>query len=93
MGNDENKKIEKLLTKDKTTELSLFDLIYQKYISILSKKSGEKKSKEESKELIPKTDEEETKSELDNNTKNNDDKFILLEEIKQTKQEDKTSTE
>ena len=88
VNNDENKKNEILLSKDTKTELSLFDLIYERYISNLSKKTGDK-NKSESKELIPKSDEEEKQPELSSDN----DKFILLEEIKETKKEDNTLTE
>ena len=100
VNNDESKKNEILLLKDSNTKLSLFDLIYEKYISILSKKSGEKNNKNDSKELIPKSFEEEKQPELDNNNTETDkdkdsenDKFISLEEIKEPKKEDNSLTE
>ena len=99
VNNDETKKNEILLLKDSNTKSSLFDLIYEKYISILSKKSGEKNNKNDSKELIPKSFEEEKQPELDNNNNNDNntdsenDKFISLEEIKEPKKEDNSLTE
>ena len=94
VNNDDAKKSEIVLSKDKTNGESLFNLIYQKYISILSKNLGEKKT--EDNQLTSKTDDEENKTDTDNNKDNNEtdnDKFILLEDVKEEKQEDNSSTE
>jgi ubiquitin C-terminal hydrolase len=86
VNNDENKKNEILLEKDKTNNVSLFDIIYKKYLSILNNKPGDSNSNENN-ELISNSDET-TNKETDEN-----DKFILLEDKKTNKKEDNSSTE
>ena len=86
VGGDEEKINEILLEKDKTKNLSLFDIIYKKYLSILNNKPGDNKN-DESNELISKSEE------TTNMNNDEDDKFILLEEIKRAKEEDNSSTE
>jgi len=91
VNKDENKTNAILLEKNKTSNVSLFDLIYQKYFSTLcSKGGGEKNSTEDHTELISKS-EDENKTDKNENEENN--KFILLEEIKQTKPEDDSINE
>ena len=83
---DESKKYEILLEKDKTHQISLFDLIYKRYISILNKKLSE---------LNSDNDESSNKIDAAGNKCETDDinKFIFLEDIKQTNNEDNASTE